>query len=72
LLTHKATDEMPADYPILDLILHGIIDLNMPKNAVVEQLSIPIETVENVLTRVNTSNHKRKPSFTVTKDGLKK
>jgi NAD+ synthase len=61
----KATDEIPIDYPILDLILHGILDLKISKNEVAEQLNVPIKIVDDVLRRVSISDHKRKPACTI-------
>jgi NAD+ synthase len=56
---HKATDEIPLDYDRLDPILVGIFDRNLPLVEVSRQTGVPINVIEEVLSRFNSSKHKR-------------
>ena len=56
---HKATDEIPVDYDVLDIILHGLIDLGMNPGEVASDLDVSVGLVEEVLERFETSKHKR-------------
>jgi NAD+ synthase len=56
---HKATDEIPLDYNILDLALVSLFDFKMqPKEAAVV-LGIDLEKLEEILRLYNASAHKR-------------
>lgn len=55
----KATDEIPVDYPVLDLILHGLFDVKMNADSVAKQLNIPLKVVETVQQLYERSHHKR-------------
>jgi len=56
---HKATDEIPLDYNILDLALICLFDLKMqPKEAAVV-LGIEVEKLEEIVRLYNASAHKR-------------
>ncbi|MBS7644405.1 NAD+ synthase [Candidatus Bathyarchaeota archaeon] len=61
----KATDEIPVDYPILDLILYGIFDAKMPHPEIARQLNVPIDLVKKVETLFISSAHKRMLPATV-------
>ena len=56
---HKATDEIPIDYDELDPVLVGIFDLKLQPKEVSRLTHIPLETIEEVIHRFNTSKHKR-------------
>ncbi len=56
---HKATDEIPLDYDRLDYVLVGLFDRKFPPEEISRLTSIPIKTVEEVLSRFNASKHKR-------------
>lgn len=56
---HKATDEIPVDYDVLDLVLYGLFDLKMPCDEIASQLKIPINLVRGVKKRFEGSKHKR-------------
>jgi len=65
---HKATDEIPLDYDRLDPVLVGLFDLRLQAGEVSRLAGVPIETVEEVLRRFNSSKHKR--AFPPTVKGL--
>ena len=58
---HKATDEIPIDYERLDLILYGLFDLKLPPKVVSSETGTPRSVVDEVLLRVKTTEHKRRP-----------
>jgi len=55
----RATDEIPVDYSILDLILYGLFDAKMNINDIVKQLGIHPAVAEAVQQRFERSRHKR-------------
>lgn len=54
-------EELGVKYDILDLILHGLVDLKMKTWEVAENIGVEIETVNKVLKMIKNSEHKRKP-----------
>ena len=56
---HKAVDELPVDYPILDRILYGLYDLGLDGRRVAEELGVDIALVEEVERRHSSTQHKR-------------
>ncbi|MBS7649649.1 NAD+ synthase [Candidatus Bathyarchaeota archaeon] len=56
---HKLSDELPVDYPVIDLILVGLFEMNLPADKVSEEIGVPLEIVNNVLHRYLRSIHKR-------------
>ncbi len=57
---HKLTDEIPAEYSIIDPILVGLIEEKLSADKVSEKLGVPIEIVNDVLRRHLKTEHKRK------------
>lgn len=55
----RATDEIPVDYPILDLILYGLFDAKMSSDDIVKQLDVQLELVKEVQRSFERSHHKR-------------
>ncbi|MCP8304995.1 MAG: NAD+ synthase [archaeon] len=55
----KATDEIPADYNLLDLILYAIFDLEMEHEEIALQLNLHLKLVQEVQRRYDKSMHKR-------------
>jgi len=55
----RATDEIPVDYPILDLILYELFDAKASINHIVKRFGIRREIVEAVQQRFERSRHKR-------------
>lgn len=55
----QATDEIPVDYDVLDLILHGLFDLKMTPKEVASKLEVPVVLVDEVRRRFEVSVHKR-------------
>jgi NAD+ synthase len=55
----RATDEIPVDYPVLDLILHGLFDAKMSASDIAKALDIELETVKTVRQLFERSQHKR-------------
>jgi NAD+ synthase len=51
--------ELGVEYEILDLILHGLIDLKMDCEEIAEELKVPRATVDKVSRMVDASQHKR-------------
>lgn len=62
---HKATDEVPLDYDKLDLVLKMLFDDKSPPERVSEKTKVPIETVQDLLRRFESSTHKRSYPFMV-------
>lgn len=56
---HKATDEIPIDYDKLDLVLAGLFDLKLKQKEISSSVGVPIDIIEEVLRRFNSSKHKR-------------
>ncbi len=56
---HRATDEIPLDYDKLDLVLVELFDRKLSPNEVSQLTGVPITTIEEVLRRFNSSEHKR-------------
>src|SRR5712691_4212774 len=56
---HKATDEIPLDYNILDLALVSLFDLKMQPKEAARILGIDEEKMEEILRLYNASAHKR-------------
>jgi len=57
---HKATDEIPIDYPRMDPVLAGLFDYDFSPREVSQKTGVPIEVVVEVIRRFNVSKHKRK------------
>jgi len=55
----KATDEIPLDYPILDVILHSLFDAGESPDSAAKQLDIPLNVIETVQQLFERSRHKR-------------
>ena len=55
----KATDEIPASYDALDLILYTLLDLKMRSEEIASKLKIPSRIVQEVEKRYRMSMHKR-------------
>ncbi len=55
----RATDEIPVDYPILDLILCGLFDRKMSTDDIAKQLDVRPEVVWAVQGLYEHSHHKR-------------
>jgi len=56
---HRATEEIPVDYPVLDLILHGLFDARVSANAISKQFDVRSEIVESTKRLFECSHHKR-------------
>ena len=56
---HKATDEIPLDYNILDLALVSLFDLKMQPKEAAAVLGIDVEKLEEIVRLCNASAHKR-------------
>jgi NAD+ synthase len=56
---HKATDEIPLDYGLLDLALVSLFDLKMHPKETASILGIDEEKLEEILQLYNASHHKR-------------
>ncbi|MEM1581679.1 MAG: NAD+ synthase [Candidatus Bathyarchaeia archaeon] len=56
---HKLSDELPVDYPVIDLILVGLFEMNLPADKVSEEIGVSSEIVNNILRRYLKSMHKR-------------
>jgi len=54
-----AEGELGIKYEILDLVLHGLVDLKMEREDICEALKISPETVDKVAWRIKNSEHKR-------------
>jgi len=56
---HKATDEIPLDYNLLDLALVSLFDLKMQPKEAARVSSIDVEKLEEILRLYHASAHKR-------------
>lgn len=56
---HKATDEIPIDYEILDLILVGLFDYKLTPEQVSQITKVPIDVTKETIHRYDISKHKR-------------
>ena len=56
---HKATDEIPLDYSILDLALVSLFDLKMQPKEAAAALKVDEEKLEEIIRLCNASAHKR-------------
>ncbi len=57
---HKATDEIPLSYEEMDPVLVGLIDKGMRPEAVATATSVSIDTINKIVKKIKTSDHKRK------------
>jgi NAD+ synthase len=62
---HKATDEIPLDYPILDRVLYGLVDSNLSAKEVSQRTRVTVKTTKKVLDLLKTSAHKRNTPLAV-------
>ena len=51
--------ELGVEYEILDLVLHGLIDLEMDCEEIAQELKVSRATVDKVSRMVDVSQHKR-------------
>jgi NAD+ synthase len=56
---HKAIDEIPIGYEVLDLVLAGLFDMGMTPDEVSGDLRVPVGLVEEVVRCYEESKHKR-------------
>jgi NAD+ synthase len=56
---HKATDEIPADYDKLDVVLHYLFDKKAPRTKAARLAGVTLKVVDRVLEMHNRSAHKR-------------
>ena len=57
---HKASDELPADYDKLDVVLHWLFDLKAPAAKAAAKAGVGVEVAERALRMHLTSGHKRR------------
>ncbi|HVH14642.1 MAG TPA: NAD+ synthase [Candidatus Angelobacter sp.] len=56
---HRATDEIPMDYDRLDRVMRLLFDEKSPPEKVAEETKVPIEKIQEIQRRFQTSAHKR-------------
>lgn len=56
---HKASDELPADYDRLDIVLHQLFDLKAKPSEAALRARVPIGVVEKALEMHRKTEHKR-------------
>jgi len=56
---HKATDEIPVDYDLLDVVLYGLFNRKLPPEEVSRRTGVRVGVVEKVLKMNRDSSHKR-------------
>jgi NAD+ synthase len=56
---HRASDELPADYDKLDVVLHEIFDLRSTGPAAAKVAGVPTSVTEKVMKMHRNSSHKR-------------
>lgn len=57
---HKATDEIPLSYEEMDPVLVGLIDKRMKPEDVAAATGVSIDTINKIVKKIKTSEHKRK------------
>jgi NAD+ synthase len=58
---HKATDEIPADYDKLDVVLHYLFDKKSPRAEAARAAGVTSQVVDRVIEMHRRSAHKRAP-----------
>ena len=63
---HKATDEIPAEYDRLDILLHYLFDLKVAPHEAALEAGLPVSAADRVLDMHKRTEHKRSmpPSLT--------
>jgi NAD+ synthase len=56
----KATDELPADYERLDIVLHYLFDLKAGAHEAASRANVPVSVVEKVVAMHRNTEHKRR------------
>jgi len=56
---HRARDELPAEYEVMDPILYGLFILGLKPEKVAEEADAPLELVEEIYSRYRRTQHKR-------------
>ena len=56
---HRATDELPADYERLDVVLHQVFDLKAPVAEAARAAGVPVRVVREVVGMNRRTAHKR-------------
>jgi NAD+ synthase len=56
----KATDELPADYERLDIVLHYLFDLKAGAREAASRANVPVSVVEKVVAMHRNTEHKRR------------
>ena len=56
---HKASDELPAEYDKLDVLLHEVFDLKASASAAARKAKVPPSVVERAMRMHRNSSHKR-------------
>ncbi len=56
---HKATDELPLDYPALDRVLSLLFEVGKDESETSKLAGVPLRTVKEVLRMHHSSKHKR-------------
>jgi NH3-dependent NAD+ synthetase len=56
---HKATDELPAEYDILDQILASVFDSNKSLETIEKEVNVSPKTISDVIRLNFKSAHKR-------------
>lgn len=59
---HKATEEIPADYDKLDIVLHYLLEKRASRARAAREAGVTIEVVDQVMEMHRRSAHKRVPS----------
>lgn len=57
---HRAVDELPADYPVLDRVLTGLFELRLEPGEVARRLKVPEGLILEVVNRYRSTAHKRR------------
>jgi len=57
---HKTQDEIPLTYEILDQVLVGLFDQNLSPRQVSELTGVPLDLIQEIISRHIRSEHKRK------------
>jgi len=56
---HRASDELGAEYDVIDKVLYHLIDLGLTPEETAERAEVPLATVISLKKRVEGSRHKR-------------
>lgn len=56
---HKASDELGAEYDVIDKVLYHLVDVGLTPQLIPERVGVPLSVVRDVARRIKATEHKR-------------